>query len=125
MSDDNVVDLSEYKQKKEDEMLDGTRWVWAEPDMNDPDHKHFLDELEAVYRDGVSGLSDEEINKLLYLSIEGTGEDGLSEDDAVRILKWSEKVILDYNILSLAVNGKVALSWDHKNDDLFVMARDG
>lgn len=119
----NVVDLNAYRAERENNEI-GDHWVWRKPDMNDPNHIKFMEELESIHRGGgVPELSDAEINKVMYLAIEHAGEEGISEDTMIKIIRNLHDTIINYNVLCLAINGMVSLSWDEESDDLYISLR--
>ncbi len=43
---------------------------------------------------------------------------GLDEEGISKVVKWAEKIIIDYNLLRIVLDGQVCLYWDDEVDDM-------
>ena len=115
----NLVDLDEWKKKKQEENGEESYWVYQEPDMDDLEAMEFLSALEMQSRPLVGELTEDESNKVLYVSLKAS-DDGLREIDGMSLLSWANKTILSYNLLCMTLNGQVSLLWDPEHEDVIV-----
>jgi len=71
----------------------------------------------------VRTLSDEQIERILYSTIEGR-EEMPSEEEMVAVLVWAHHTTVRTGMLNLIYEGELNVRWDEENEDLIVTARE-
>lgn len=67
--------------------------------------------LENNRNDEVSILSDKQIERILYSTVEGR-DDFPTEEELIAVLEWAKDVTIKTNMLNLIYEGRLRVSWD-------------
>lgn len=67
--------------------------------------------LENNRNDEVSILSDKQIERILYSTVEGR-DDFPTEEELIAVLEWAKDVTIKTNMLNLIYEGRLRASWD-------------
>ena len=65
----------------------------------------------------IETLSESEIERLTCALLEGEGEKGITEGEAVMFTNWANSVIVDAVLLGLLLAGQVKARWSTEADN--------